>query len=83
MTNQQQETSQAPRGVWLIAGTRTDAPYPCRCHERRYEQCSAAFCPCAGRRNPQNPACCANRYGPADVVIAARDWRIKKMQQGH
>ena len=76
------QTPTAPVGVWFATGTRLGEPYPCRCHERKYEQCSAVFCPCAGRKDPQNADCCANRYGPAQVVQASIAYRIKKMQRG-
>ena len=76
------EMSQAPKGVWLIAGTTLlDTPYPCRCHERKYDQCSAVFCPCAGRPDPQTSTCCANRFGLAQVVQAGIEYRIRKMRQ--
>lgn len=82
MTDQQDSMSQAPKGVWLIAGSKLGEAYPCRCHERKYDQCSAVFCPCAGRNDPQTTTCCANRYGPAQVVQAGIDYRIRKIQRG-
>jgi hypothetical protein len=69
-------------GVWLVAGTPLDQPYPCRCGERRYKECSAAWCPCAGRPDPPNSQCCANWYGPADHVRAMKEYRIWKLTQG-
>ena len=65
---------------WIIAGTDASDPYPCRCHERKGMYCSAAWCPCAGRPDPQGPQCCANRFGPAAHVAAMQEWRIKKLQ---
>lgn len=76
------DATQVPSGTWVVARTRLEDPYPCRCHERKYKQCSAVFCPCAGRKDPQNSLCCANRYGPAEVVQAGIEYRIWKMQQG-
>jgi len=68
---------------WIVAGTDTSRPYPCRCHERRGRECSAAWCPCAGRSDwastPRD--CCSRRYGPADHVKAMAEWRIWKLQQ--
>lgn len=57
---------------WLIAGTDTAQPYPCRC--RPSGDCDAAWCPCAGRDDAEaTPArCCARRFGPADVAAARR-----------
>jgi hypothetical protein len=68
-------------GIWLVAGTPVDQPYPCRCHERLGKECSAAWCPCAGRPDPQGPRCCANWYGPEDHVAAMAAWRIEKMRR--
>ena len=82
MTDQHHDVSQPPKGVWLIAGSKLGETYPCRCHERKYDQCSAVFCPCAGRTDPQNAACCANRYDTAAVVQAGIAYRIRKMQRG-
>lgn len=69
---------------WIIAGTDAGRPYPCRCNERPEwaEDCSAAWCPCAGRRDREGlPAsCCSWRYGPADHVRAMEEWRIRKLQ---
>jgi hypothetical protein len=72
-------------GVWLVAGTPVDQPYPCRCHERKGRQCSAAWCPCAGRLpcdRPPNRDCCSYRFGPGDHVQAMAEWRIWKLSQG-
>lgn len=80
MTDVDASIAHTLKGVWAIAGTRVDEPYPCRCHERKYERCSAAFCPCAGRTDPPNSECCANRYGPAEVVEESRAWRIRKLR---
>jgi hypothetical protein len=63
---------------WIIAGTAASEPYPCRCHEARFGRCSAAFCPCAGRTDPQNAACCAWRFSPADHVMAMAAWQLKR-----
>jgi hypothetical protein len=67
-------------GTWLVAGTPADQPYPCRCSERRYREGSAAWCPCAGRPDPQGPRCCGTWFSPADHVAAMAAWRIKKLQ---
>jgi hypothetical protein len=66
-------------GVWLIAGTPLDQPYPCRCSERMGRECSAAWCPCAGRSDPQTRSCCAHRFGPAEHKEAMAAWRIRRM----
>lgn len=70
-------------GVWAIARTPVSKPYPCRCHERRGRECSAAWCPCAGRTDLRNVPldCCAHRFTPADHVQAMAEWRIWKLQQ--
>lgn len=49
--------------LWLIAGTPTDLPYPCRCFEAFNRRCGW-LCPCRGRGDglgtlPRN--CCALR----------------------
>jgi len=67
---------------WIVAGTDTSRPYPCRCHERKGPRCSAAWCPCAGREDPPGPACCGNWFTPADHVQAMAEWRIWKLEQG-
>jgi hypothetical protein len=71
------------KGVWLVAGTSLDQPYPCRCHERWNDRgCSAAWCPCAGRQRVNLPSdCCGNWFTAADHVRAMREWRIWKLQQ--
>lgn len=72
-------------GRWLITGTALDRPYPCRCNERPAwaEECSAAWCPCAGRTDRDHlPAtCCSWRYGPADHVEAMARWRAEKARR--
>lgn len=68
-------------GTWLVSGTPVDQPYPCRCHERLYSDCSAAFCPCAGRLDPPNSRCCANWFGPAQHMAAMAEWRAKKLRE--
>jgi hypothetical protein len=51
--------------TWVIAGTPTTQPYPCRC---RYDgQCNPKYCPCWGRTDhldiaPRN--CCGPRWTP-------------------
>lgn len=67
-------------GTWVIAGSPIGEPYPCRCNERMGKQCSAAWCPCAGRTDPPNARCCANWFTPADHMEAMKAWRIKKLQ---
>ncbi len=70
------------RQKWIIAGTPVEDIYPCRCHERLYRTCSAAWCPCAGR-NPDGmpPECCSWRFGPQDHVVAKAAWELKKRQE--
>lgn len=63
---------------WIIAGTPLSALYPCRCHERRGKACSAAWCPCAGRSDPQGPGCCAHRFTAEDHLVALREWQAKR-----
>lgn len=67
-------------GVWIIAGTPISEPYPCRCQERPAwaRECSAAWCPCAGRADPQTPDCCGWRFSPADHVMAKAAWDLKR-----
>jgi hypothetical protein len=64
---------------WIIAGTDADQPYPCRCHEARYGQCNAAWCPCAGRPDPPKTSCCGTWFAPVDVVKAKEAWRIAQL----
>jgi hypothetical protein len=68
-------------GTWLVAGTPADQPYPCRCAERLGRECSAAWCPCAGRLDPPGPGCCANWFTPADHMAAQEAWRIEKLRR--
>lgn len=63
---------------WLIAGTDISAPYPCRCSERRGRVCSAAWCPCAGRSDPQGPTCCGRIFRPEDHLVALREWQARR-----
>ncbi len=72
-----------PRDVWIIARTSTAEPYPCRCGERFSWQkvCSAAWCPCAGRKDPPTPECCGMRYSPADVVQAKAIYDLEKRRK--
>lgn len=63
---------------WIIAGTLTTDPYPCRCHERRGRVCSPAWCPCAGRPDPQNATCCGHRFTPEDHLVALREWQAAR-----
>jgi hypothetical protein len=61
----------APVGVWLVAGTPTSAPYPCRC--RPGGDCSPVFCPCAGRMDAWNwPAGCCAWVTPPHVAAKAQ-----------
>lgn len=56
-------------GRWVVTGTLTGAPYPCRCH--RNGKCrgphntdhKAYWCPCAGRPDAakMHAGCCARR----------------------
>lgn len=59
-----------PYGVWLIAGTPVDRPYPCRCW---LGQPCGARCPCVGRTDAATMpvACCARRAH--DTARRARD----------
>ena len=72
----------AVRGVWLIAGTPSSEPYPCRCHESKFGRCSPVFCPCAGRPDLLPESCCSTRFGPAEVATATAAWRMKKAARG-
>lgn len=68
-----------PRWVWIVAGTDSRDGYPCRCSERLYRTCSAAWCPCAGQEPDGRPSsCCSWRFSPADVVMAKAAWELKK-----
>ena len=60
------------RGVWIIAGTPLNQPYPCRCDERRGGTCSPRWCPCAGRVDLHQvpPTCCAH-YNTPEVYVRA------------
>jgi hypothetical protein len=64
-------------GNWLIKGTPLDQPYPCTCTGR----CSAAWCSCAGRPDPQGLYCCANWNGPAEHMAAMAAWRAEKLRR--
>lgn len=68
---------------WIIAGTAIDEPYPCRCAERPAwaKACSPAWCPCAGRSDPQGPICCGHRFTPQDHLVALREWQAKRDAQ--
>jgi hypothetical protein len=77
-----------PRNRWIVTGTTTTEPYPCRCKERplwargRADwECSAAWCPCAGRSDPQEPDCCGWRRSPAEVVQAKAVWDLQRRQR--
>lgn len=70
--------TQGPRqGVWIVAGTPSDQPYPCRCHERRRDSCSVKWCPCSGRTDLANvpKSCCANWNTPQAFTQAWREPR--------
>lgn len=69
--------------VWLIAGTSTSDPYPCRCRERPSwaKRCSPAWCPCAGRPDPFDPDCCGFRYSPEEVVMAKAAWELERRRK--
>lgn len=74
-----------PRDVWIVARTSNAEPYPCMCHVRpahartwKTWECSAAWCACAGRPDPQEPDCCGWRRTPADAVMAKAAWDVKK-----
>lgn len=70
-----------PMGTWLIAGSPLGAPYPCRCRERIGKECSAAWCPCAGRPAPWAPGCCGAWNGPAEHRAAMAEWRARKLER--
>lgn len=58
-----------PLGVWLLAGTPSDQPYPCMCQgTRRCLSRGPGTCPCAGRTDLDNVPrnCCA--HGAARVT---------------
>lgn len=66
---------------WIVAGTDAADPYPCRCFTDRkpwVKECSAAWCPCAGRADPPSPACCGTWFRPRDVVVAKAEWDLKR-----
>jgi hypothetical protein len=59
-------------GVWLIAGTPADRPYPCRCVLGRRCGTAKRLCRCAGRTDLVNvPAHCCAHYNTPEVVAAA------------
>jgi hypothetical protein len=62
---------QPPAGVWLIARTPTDQPYPCRCSASG--RCNPRYCPCAGRLDLDNVSanCCAH-HNTSEVAAAAQ-----------
>ena len=77
-----------PRNFWVVARTPSTEPYPCRCAERpvwargkRDWECSAAWCPCAGRSDPQEPQCCGWRRTPADAVKAKAVWDLERRKR--
>jgi hypothetical protein len=85
-----ERAAQLPRHTWIIAQAPEgpETPYPCRCNDRpdwakgwKGWECSAAFCPCAGRSDPQEPDCCGWRRSPASVVQAKALWDLKKRQE--
>lgn len=48
------------RRFWLIAGTPTDEPYPCRCSTAG--RCNPRYCPCHGRTDVETmPTICCGR----------------------
>lgn len=64
-------------GRWLIAGTPTSEPYPCRCAESRYGRCSPMWCPCAARQDPPEAKCCGHRTTVEDVQRAKREYAAR------
>lgn len=77
-------------GRWLIAGTPSDEPYPCRCLEPvrgkdgstfTPKACNPAFCPCSGRADPQSPECCALYNTPERASQAAAAYALKKRRE--
>lgn len=62
-------------GRWLIAGTPTHKPYPCRCSvKRRCQAAPLAFCcPCINRTDTDHlPShCCAKRAADTKERTAA------------
>lgn len=73
----------APRNVWLVAGTSAFAPYPCRC--RASGECSAVFCPCAGRMDVWNfaPGCCAWVVTPAVAARAQAEYSAARATRNY
>lgn len=67
-------------GVWLLAGTPVEEPYPCRCHEAKFGKCSPMWCPCAGRVDEALgwEGCCASRHTPEVVAEASAAYQRKK-----
>lgn len=68
--------------VWAVARTPVTEPYPCRCAEAKYGECSPAWCPCAGRSDVLPAPCCSGRFGPAEHVAGQRAWREKRAREG-
>jgi hypothetical protein len=71
-----------PTGVWIAARTALDEVYPCRCDETRGSRAGggphAAYCACAGRLDPQGPACCASRNTPAVTARAVAEEEARR-----
>lgn len=68
----------APKNVWLIAGTSIFQPPPCLCR-RGGRPCDPTWCQCAGRLDPWNCPrdCCAWWATPAVAAAAQAAYRIK------
>lgn len=67
------------RGVWIIAGTPSDLPYPCRCREDpRGWKCLPTRCPCASRDDPPNEDCCGNWTTPEVVARMEAEYRATR-----
>lgn len=69
----------APLDTWIVAGTSSLQPYPCRCEGGR-RACSPLWCPCAGRLDVWNfaPACCAWMHTPAVAAAAQRAYEAQR-----
>lgn len=66
---------------WLIAGTPTDVPYPCRCNPEG--TCSPKYCSCSGRLDLENvgPRCCAHVNTP-EVAARAQSFYAVHQRKG-
>lgn len=69
------------RGLWLVAKTPLQAPYPCRCAPLTTGgTCHPVYCPCAGRIDLDHvPAgCCGHRVRPHHVAAATLETSLQR-----